>query len=169
MDYAKAIASAQKKDADKELEKKLAEKKHLEEVLEGLKKLTPRIKKLIDTANELLKAGYWSFLDPGEWGRCGFVSEGWAHHFGFMLDSWGVSNCDKHISSVGIVAGGACGDHDFHTTGELTYMTGWYKADPDGTPINVSYAERTLRDFDDFEQRFYTALESFLASKGVTV
>jgi hypothetical protein len=33
----------------------------------------------------------------------------------------------------------------------------------------VSYAEITLEEFDDFEQRFYTALESFLASKGVTV
>lgn len=168
MDYSKAIASAQKNDADKELEKKIAEKKHLEEVLNSLKKLTPRIKKLIDTANELLDAGYWNFLDPGEWGRSGFVSEGWAHHFGFMLDSWGFGR-GKHISSVGIVAGGACGDHDFHTTGETTYMTGWYKAEPDGTPIKVSYAERTLKDFDDFEHRFYTALDSFLASKGVTV
>ena len=167
MDYTKAIASAQKKDADKEFEKKLAEKKHLEELLDSLKKLTPRIKKLIDTANELLKAGYWSFLDPGEWGKCGFVSEGWAHHFGFMLDR----NTPRRtlIDSVGIVAGGYCGDHDFHTTGELTYMTGWYKSTPDGTPIKVPYAERTLEDFDDFEQRFYTALESFLASKGVTV
>ena len=149
------------------MEKKLEEKKHLEEVLNSLKKLTPRIKKLIDTANELLKAGYWSFLDPGEWGKCGFISEGWAHHFGLMLDRnapWRTK-----VDSVGIVAGGLCGDHDFHTTGELTYMTGWYRSTPDGTPIKVSYAERTLKDFDDFEQRFYTALESFLASKGVTV
>lgn len=167
MDYAKAIASAQKKDADRELEKKLAEKKHLEELLYSLIKLTPRIKKLIDTANELLKAGYWSFLDPGEWGKCGFVSEGWAHRFGLMLDR----NAPRHtkVDSVGIVAGGYCGDHDFHTTGETTYMTGWYKSTPDGTSIKVSYAERTLEEFDDFEQRFYTALESFLASKGVTV
>ena len=168
MDYSKAIASAQKNDADKELEKKLTEKKHLEEVLGSLKKLTPRIKKLIDTANELLKAGYWSFLDPGERGKCGFVSEGWAHHFGFMLDSWRYGR-EKHISSVGIVAGGFCGEHDFHTTGECTYMTGWYGNTPDGTPIKVPYAERTLKDFDDFEQRFYTALKDFLASKGVTV
>ena len=168
MDYSKAIASAKQNDIDKEIEKRRAEKEYLDDLLERLKKLTPRIKKLIDTANELLKAGYWSFLDPGEWGRCGFISEGWAHHFGFMLDSWGNGR-DKHISSVGIVAGGACGNHDFHTTGETTYMTSWYKAEPDGTPIKVSYAERTLEDFDDFEQRFYTALESFLASKGVTV
>ena len=167
MDYSKAIASAQKNDADKELEKKLEEKKHLEEVLNSLKKLTPRIKKLIDTANELLKAGYWSFLDPGDWGRCGFVSEGWAHHFGFMLDR--NAPLRTHIDSVGIVAGGYCGDHDFHTTGKATYMTGWYKSTPDGTPIKVPYAEKTLEVFDDFEQRFYTALESFLASKGVAV
>ena len=54
MDYAKAIASAHKKDADKEHEKKLAEKKHLEELLDRRKKLTPRIKKLIDNPNEFL-------------------------------------------------------------------------------------------------------------------
>lgn len=167
MDYTKAIMSARQNDIDNENEQKRKEKEHLEDLLKCIKKLTPRIKKLIDTANELLKAGYWCFLDPGEWGKCGFVSEGWAHHFGLMLDR----NAPWHtrVDSVGIVAGGFCGEHDFHTTGEITYMTGWYQSTPDGTSIKVSYAERTLKDFDDFEQRFYTALEDFLAKKGVSV
>jgi hypothetical protein len=167
MDYTKAIMTAKQNDIDNENEQKCKEKEHLEDVLKCIKKLTPRIKTLIDTANQLLDAGYWSFLDPGDWGKCGFVSEGWAHHFGLMLDR----NAPYHtkIDSVGIVAGGFCGEHDFHTTGECTYMTGWYKSTPDGTPIKVSYAERTLKDFDDFEQRFYTALEDFLAKKGVSV
>lgn len=167
MDYSKAILSAKQNDLDIEAQKKREEKEHLDDLLKRLKKLTPRIKKLVDTANQLLSAGYWDFLDPGEWGRCGFVSEGWAHHFGLMLDR--NAHWHTRVDSVGIVAGGFCGDHDFHTTGETTYMTGWYKSTPDGTPIKVPYAERTLKDFDDFEQRFYTALESFLASKGVTV
>jgi hypothetical protein len=167
MDYSKAIMSAKQNDIDNENEQKRKEKEHLEDLLKRIKKLTPRIKRLIDTANQLLDAGYWSFLDPGDWGKCGFVSEGWAHHFGLMLDR----NAPRrtHIDSVGIVAGGYCGEHDFHTTGEATYMTGWYKSTPDGTSIKVSYAERTLEDFDDFEQRFYTALEDFLAKKGVSV
>lgn len=167
MDYSKAILSAKKNDIAKETEKRIKEEEHLNDLLNSLKKLTPRIRKLIDTANELLDAGYWSFLDPGEWGKTGFVSEGWAHHFGLMLDR----NAPYHtkVDSVGIVAGGCCGDHDFHTTGENTYMTGWYCSTPDGTPIKVSYAEITLEDFDDFETRFYTALKSFLANKGVKV
>lgn len=169
MDYAKAIASAQKKDADRKNEKKRLEKEHLEELLNSLKKLTPRINKLIDTANQLISAGYYEeFLAPGEYGKKGFVSEGWAHHFGLMLERHGFGQ-PLNINSVGIVAGGFCGEHDFHTTGERTYMTGWYGSTPDGTPIKVEYAERTLKDFDDFESRFYTALEEFLAKKGVNV
>ena len=169
MDYSKAILSARQNDVDKALEKKRLEKEHLEDLLSRLKKLTPRIKKLIDTANQLISAGYYEeFLKPGEWGRGGFVSEGWAHHFGFMLERHGFGQ-PLNINSVGIVAGGACGEHDFHTTGERTYMTGWYGSTPDGTPIKVSYAEHTLETFDDFEKRFYTALEEFLAKKGVSV
>ena len=168
MDYSKAILSAKQNDADKEKEQLRLKREHLENLLDSLKKLTPRIKKLIDTGNQLISAGYWDFLDPGEWGKCGFVSEGWAHHFGLMLERHGFGQ-PMNINSVGIVAGGFCGEHDFHTTGERTYMTGWYGSTPDGTPIKVEYAERTLKEFDDFESRFYTALEEFLAKKGVSV
>ena len=34
-------------------------------------------------------------------------------------------------------------------------------------PIKMDYAERTLEKFDDFENRFYSALETFLKNKAL--
>lgn len=166
MDYTKAIMSARKNDDIKERNELLAKQKHEEDVMEKLKLLAPRMEKLMNIANQLLEAGYWEFLDPGEWGKTGFVSEGWAHHFGFMLDSWGFGKT-RHISSMGIVAGGYCGNNDFHTTGTTTYMTDWHGNTPNGAPIKIEYAERTVDMFDDFERRFYSSLDIFLKNKGV--
>ena len=131
-----------------------------------LQKLTPRISKLIETANALLENGYQDFLTPDEWGRNGWVSEGWAHKIGFMYDSWGFGTV-YHISSMGIVNGGACGGFDFHTTGDCTYMTKNYGKDPIAVPLKENNAESFLKGFDDFESSFYDAVEIFLKSKSV--
>ena len=165
MNLSERISMARVNDNNEAIAKERAKQEHEKEVLENIKALTPRITKLIEVGNELLDNGYWEFLDPGEWGRKGFVSEGWAHHFGFVLDCWAVSK--KHISSMGIVNGGGCGSYDFHTTGEHTYMTEWYKSEPCGKAIKIEDAERMLEVFDDFEKRFYESLEVFLAKKGV--
>ena len=161
MDLNERIKNAKTNDVKKEEELKMQKQMHKIELLKKIESLTPRITKLIDTANTLIDNGYWNFIETDEWGRNGFRSEGWAHHFGFMLNGG-----THRIDSVGICNGGACGDYDFHTTGEFTYMTEWYKSIPCSHELKVEDAERMLRDFDDFETRFFTELESFLAKKG---
>lgn len=164
MDLAERIRNAKANDIEKALDEKAKAKAYLESLLTKVEALESRITKLIDTANDLLANGYWSFLDPGDWGRKGFVSEGWAHHFGFMRVS--ENGHILRIDSMGVVNGGACGGYDFHTTGKRHYMTEWYRSEPVSKPFKVSNIEEMLKLFDDFESRFYSELETFLTKKG---
>ena len=168
MDLAERIRNAKANDIEKALDEKAKAKAYLESLLTKVEALEPRITKLIDTANDLLANGFWSFLDPGEWGRKGFVSEGWAHHFGLMLveGGWRKPINERRVDSVGIVNGGACGNYDFHTTGKCHYMTEWHRSTWTNQPLKVSSIERMLDGFEDFESRFYSELETFLTKKG---
>lgn len=161
MDLNERIMNARMNDTQKAVDAQIAKESHVFDLLNKIKALTPRITELIDTANMLIDNGYWGFIDTDEWGKGGFRSEGWAHHFGFMYN-----NSANRIDSVGIVNGGACGEYDFHTTGDSVYMTKWYQSEPCEQELKVENAERMLRDFDDFEKRFYTELDEFLSKKG---
>lgn len=161
MDLNERIVKAKANDVQKAVDAQNAKDAHIKELLKSIKALTPRITKLVDTANTLIDNGYWDFIKTDEWGKGGFRSEGWAHHFGFM-----VNKITDRVDSVGICNGGACGNYDFHTTGEQTYMTEWYGSIPCVQEIKVSNAERMLKEFDDFENRFYTELDKYLSEKG---
>ena len=161
MDLNERIMKAKANDVQKAVDAQNTKDAHLKELLEQIKVLTPRITKLIDTANTLIDNGYWDFIKTDEWGKGGFCSEGWAHHFGFM-----VNGATDRVDSVGICNGGACGNYDFHTTGEQTYMTSHNTGLFSNKEIKVSNAERMLKDFDDFENRFCTELDKFLSKKG---
>lgn len=156
MDLTDRIISARKNDEEKRHNKEIEQKKCLETCISKFYKLTSKIKKIIDVANTLIDNGYYDdFVKP----RC---SDGYRHLVGLMFNS----NNNK-VDSVGICNGGWCGDYDFHTTGEKTYMTEHYKSTPVKENIKITNAERTLRDFNDFEERFYDDLEEFLQNKGV--
>ena len=161
MDLNERIKNAKTNDEKKEEELKRQKQIHQTEILKKIESLTPRITKLINTANTLIDNGYWNFIETDNWGENGFRSEGLAHHFGFML------NLNAHkIDSVGICNGGSFGDYDFHTTGTQTYMTQHYDGQPCFKELKVGDAEIMLREFDDFETRFFTELEKFLVEKG---
>ena len=162
MDLNERIMKAKANDVQKAVDAQNTKDAHLKELLEQIKVLTPRITKLIDTANTLIDNGYDSFIrTDSDNSYRGFQTEGWAHHFGFY-----INHSTGKVDSVGICNGGACGDFDFHTTGETTYMTSHNKGLFSNKEIKVSNAERMLKDFDDFENRFYTELDKFLSKKG---
>ena len=168
MDLAERIRNAKMNDIQKESKKKAKEKAYLERLLKKVEALEPRITKLIDTANDLLDNDYQSFLkgfmSEGLAHHLGFVSEDLAHHFGFMRVS--ENGRTLRIDSMGIVNGGACGGYDFHTTGKRHYMTEHHRSVPVLQPLKVFNIETMLKMFGDFESRFYSELETFLANKG---
>lgn len=167
MELSERINKAKSNDLALKIEADRKEKEEIESLCKKIEALTPRIKKLITTANDLIKAGFYSFIETDEWGKGGFRSEGWAHHIGFIVDGCKWEN-NLYIKYMGKINGGACGDHDFRTNGNETFMTvGWYKPERDySRPIKKSDAEEFLKKFDDFEARFYSELEKFLAKKG---
>lgn len=137
---------------------------------------TDVVKELIDTANALLDNDYF------EKNFSIFQSEGWKHRVGFVYN-----RTTRHFDSMGVVNGGACGDYDFHTTGEKSYLTHHEKSDPletdeifrttiefSGGYIRrnmdeyfVRGAERFLEEINGFRNNFNNAVEKFFADKGV--
>lgn len=156
MDLIDRIVSARKNDEEKRHNKEFEQNKRLESCISKFRELEPKIKKLIDVANTLIDNGYCNeFVGK-------YFSNGISHHVGLMFDS-----NKKNIGSIGICNGGSRGNYDFHTTGEKTYMTEHNKNTPVSEDIKIIDAETTLREFDDFEERFYKNLETFLQNKGV--
>lgn len=153
MDLTNRIITARKNDEEVKRNKELEQEKQLTTCIFKLYHLTPKIKKIINVANTLIDNGYYDFIIP----RC---SEGIKHIVGFMLD-----RSKNKVDSIGICNGGWCGEYDFHTTGEKIYMTEHYKNTPVEKEIKINNAERTLREFNDFEKKFYDDLEKFLQNK----
>ena len=123
--------------------------------------LSPRIHELIKTANILIDYGFYKdFLYTGGKNNYkGFCSESWKHHVGFIPDFIN----GKKIKYMGIINGGACGEHDFLTNGTETFMTTANSSSvPSDMELNVSNAKRFIESFDDFENRFYKGLDEFL-------
>lgn len=167
MDLSERIKSARKNTekaiADEELEKQ----KRITDLRSQIKGLTPRIEKLMSIANDLVDNGFFQeFLETKNGSNnyySGFCSEGWAHRVGFVPDYR-----HKHkIEYMGIVSGGAYGNHDFLTNGKETFMTTFsYEFAKSSMELSISDAERFVRDFDKFEKRFYKELDAFLKKKG---
>ena len=168
-DFKERINKAYLSDKIKKENKIIQEEEKRIEYLEKIKELTPRIKKLIDLANVLIKNGYYhDFLETSSRNdyKKGFQSEGWCHNVGFIID--GKGDISLYVTHMGIVNGGCFGENDFRTNGEDTYMSfDNYSIYRTSIPINLNDAKRFLNEFDNFEKRFYEELEEFLSKKGV--
>lgn len=160
MDFSERIKLA-KTNVEKDNAKKEMEKQNrLSNYRKQLKALTPRINKLMSDANSVIANGFYDFLDGDS--SSSFFSEGWAHKVGFIKNLSG-----GEIEFMGIINGGYCGDHDFHTNGERAFMTTkWYGDEESSMDLKESDVERFLKEFDDFETRFYKSLDKFLVKNG---
>ena len=161
MDFSERIKLAKANIDNDNAKKEIEKQNRMANYRKQLKDLTPRISKLISYANELIANGFYeSFLEKG-----GFCSDGISHKIGFIpKNRW----TGDSVEFMGIINGGFCGEHDFHTNGDRAFMTkDGYGHEESSIELKEFNVERFLEEFDDFETRFYEALDANLAKLGV--
>lgn len=136
-----------------ETKEKRIEKRRTE-ALEEIKKLSPRIKEIIELANYAKKngislAGRRKFGGDESYDTDTFITNGWSHLVGFVNDN--------PITELGITAGGACGYIDFRTDGIHTYGCDTYKKIEVEAPLK--YLEEFVQTFDELESKFNAFIE----------
>lgn len=158
MDFSERLKLAKTNVENDNAKKETEKQNRMANYRKQLKDLTPRINKLMSDANSVIANGFYDFFGEDS----SFFSDGWAHKVGFIKNRSGGK-----IEFMGIINGGFCGDNDFHTNGERAFMTTkWYGDEESPMELKESNVERFLKEFDDFETRFYESLDNFLVKKG---
>ena len=152
------------------LNKEMNEKNIIENALNKIKELKPRIEALIILGNKCIEEGI-DFPSSSETTKLGygngynsynFIADGFYHHVGFM-DCEKVywhqgKNKYKTIAHMGIKNGGCCGSFDFYTDGTGTF----YKDRESGRikEADLRDLKNFLKEFDSFEAAFYKWIDS---------
>ena len=146
-----------------EAEEELAALKYqseLEQCKNQVRSLQPRIKTLLETANEAINCGIKMF--NGDEGP-NFISEGITHKVGLypygkraVIEYWSINE----FKFLGIRNGGANGSIDFVTDGESVYgldMSSNRVVDP-----QIDDMRKFVDMFDDFEQVVYSYIDKII-------
>lgn len=143
------IANEQKQKEEKEK----AEKKYNDTLCKKICTLRPRIEKLIELGNAVRVAGKLVHITwLGNYNAPNvFRAEGIYHRLGFM--DQGYEDDNQIIKFIGFDCGGACGKYDFYTNGDEIFD----KHEETKAIIHPSseHMEKFLKEFDEFEKRFY--------------
>lgn len=161
------IAAKAKKDREEQQKKEREKKQALDDAMDAVQKLAPRINMLLELANACKKEGIQFPTNTkkygyGEYdGRRGynFFADGIEHHVGFM-----GHNGDKEIEYIGIYNGGYNGPYDFYVN-----RFGWCGQIASGTNPNtgldiadkIEHFQKFLAEFDAFEAAFNNWIDSF--------
>lgn len=164
---AKITAKAEK-NREEQRKKEEKQKRTLDEALDAVKKLAPRISMLLELANACKRAGIKFPTDTkkygyGEYdGRRGynFIADGIEHHVGFM-----ERNGKEDFQYIGIYNGGYNGPYDFYVnqsgrcgqrpSAEYSSNVTMVAAD------RIEYILKFLAEFDAFEAGFLNWIDSF--------
>lgn len=157
------ISAKAKRDREKQEKEKREEQQALVKAKEDVKKLSPRIKALIDMANACRRENITFPTDTGKFGygfydgRRGynFLADSIEHHVGFIKRS----NTDEEISYIGICNDGYDEIHDFYVD-EAGYCYK-QKVVPFLPADNINDILKFLEEFEKFEQAFYNWIDSF--------
>ena len=150
-------------------EKEQQEKNAYVESMNKLMTLSTRIKDILKIANECLKNGIQLPYPASKYGYhqddclysekiSGFVSNGWSHCVGFM----GRGN-KTHYDYLGFYNGGACGNFDFFTNGDIPFEIYHNKniyENPERYKPQKENIDKFVDRFDKFEECFYKWIDS---------
>lgn len=152
------IANAREK-ADKEAEDErnnlLAK---MADVRDSFRALAPRIKQLLDVAKEMQRNGFTLGQMKGyPTAFPEFETDWWNHKLGFFCTDNDVRpRRRKNAYAIGCMGGGACGeDLKIDENGEV--VSGIWESRGKWKYHEIQYV---LREFNDFERRFYDYVES---------
>lgn len=121
-----------------------------------LRELKPRIDEIIKVGNYAVSKGF-NINKSGCGGHEGydtglFFSNGWSHHIGFINET--------PIRYVGIVAGGACGEIDFWTDGDVIAPVEHSRHKViKGAEVPIYTLEHFVNGFEKFETEFYAYID----------
>ena len=132
-----------------------------------------RINDMIDVANFAIEHGI-SLSNSGWGGHEGydtgmFITNSWSHLLGFVRDK------DEPIISIGINAGGACGNVSFRIDNDGFVYGKESTKDKYNKPIieivnpPLRYLQRFEKEFDEFEKSFYAYIEKKCMNKAPLV
>ena len=129
-------------------QKESKEKAKTEVLKQEIRKLYPRITEMISVAkacveNGIPLKGHLDLYDRGT-----FIANGCSHRLGFIISGY------NSISKMGIIAGGAYGQWDFHTDGVIVTSVNHNHSLRTAEP-KIEHMEKFLKDFDEFEHHFY--------------
>ena len=159
------ITNWQTRESQKKVDSENARNQEVESLKQRVKALKPRIDELIETANAAQNAGIKiknTSMSANYYPEYAFDTDGWFHKLGFYM-GYGYGNPIKYI---GIMNGGACGNYDFLTDGNV--VCGVEHGNSNGKKVpdykNFSRdAEAFLSKFDAFEKRFYDYIDKLTA------
>lgn len=150
----KIEAYSERKNAEVTLEKE-REERELEALKETIRRLKPRIDRIIEVGNACLKHNIP--LEGRAWGgresyeTHQFFTNSWSHLVGFVREKAGT------ICLLGINGGGACGEFDFRTNGGEIYdirETTGLTREP-----SKYHLKKFVENFDTFEKSFYEYID----------
>ena len=150
------------------LNKEITYKKEQEDLIKQIKDLRPRIEKIIEIGNICIENGI-CLNKIGTYRKCkyeedAFETDGIYHQLGFYRNNYQghpFYQC-SHYDYIGYDMGGACGNINFITNGDIVAST----PDHDGfeikgmsRPLN-KHCEQFLKDFPKFEKLFYEFIDN---------
>lgn len=165
MNRLEAIKNYRTSEDEKALQKQM---KIQEETLifqEKIRELHPRIEELVKVANACLENRIWFDTRNSYNSEDGFLADGITHYVGFIQDRTNFVR-NRPIKYLGIRGGGACGDFDFITDGEIMYMSPHNNADClYSKEAPLEYLKRFVNGFDRFETSFYKYVDDIVLNK----
>ena len=148
----------------------IKKQQELEEYVEQIKALGPRIKELIDVANACLEYGV-EINGQGrshsqysnEWENKTFCTNCITHKIGFVWQSKDGKFINR-IEEMGINGGGACGEHYLRTNGDYIVSRIGYGEQAKYKEPNEYQLKGFVKNFDAFETAFYKYVDNLLPS-----
>ncbi len=163
------LTNRKKRLEQKKIDKENAIQIRKEELVSEIKKLEPRIKKIIEIGNLCLENGI--NLNPRGTRKClyeqnAYETDGIYHQLGFYPNNFQGYHGNPpyqctHYEYIGYDMGGACGNINFITDGDTVASTpdhNGFEIISMSDPLN-RHMEKFLRDFPKFEKVFYEFIE----------
>lgn len=132
-----------------------------ETLIAQIQALKPRIAELIETAQACVENGIYLFGNENSrtgnvWHKIGFIADHTYHKTGFLRSA----DEKKEFVCMGILAGGACGNWNFATDGDVVRD---YYRDETQEP-SLEHLQQFVDEFDDFEETFYAYVDKITGS-----
>ena len=169
IDFAKEKIVGHKNRLEQEkIDKEIAYQEEHKSLIKQIKELQPRIQKIIEIGNLCIENGI-NLNKRGTYRKCkyeedAFETDGIYHQLGFYPNNYQANPLFRctHYDFIGYDMGGACGNINFITDGDIIASTpdhSGFEIKGMDTPLN-KHCKSFLEDFPKFEEAFYKFIDN---------